>query len=86
MENPVEPPTADRLNVTEGVVDALAWRKSRHSNPNGACVELAPLPDRNVAMRNSRFPEGVVLSCRASEIRALLEAIKRGEFDDFILE
>jgi hypothetical protein len=87
MENPLEPSTAaDRLDGTERAVSALAWRKSRHSNPNGACVELAPLPDGTVAMRNSRFADGVVLYHRASAISALLDAIKRGEFDDFLVD
>ena len=86
MENPVEPSTADRLDGTKGATAPLVWRKSRHSNPNGACVELAPLADGNVAMRNSRFPDGVVLNHKASDIRALLDAIKRGEFDDFIVD
>lgn len=48
-------------------------------------MELARLPDGQVAMRNSRFPDGPVLEHGASDIRALLDAIKRGEFDDFIL-
>jgi len=30
------------------------WRKSSASNPSGSCLEIAELPDGNVAVRNSR--------------------------------
>ena len=34
------------------------WRKSRHSNQGGNCVELAVLPEGSgIAVRNSRNPE-----------------------------
>ena len=26
----------------------VTWRKSKHSNPNGACVEVARLPDGEI--------------------------------------
>jgi hypothetical protein len=39
----------------------VSWQKSAHSNPNGACVEVALLPGGEIAFRNSRFPEGPAL-------------------------
>ncbi|MFC4059638.1 DUF397 domain-containing protein [Planomonospora corallina] len=57
------------------------WRKSRHSNSTGNCVELAELPDGSVAVRNSRFPEGPALIYTRDEIRALVLGVKDGEFD-----
>jgi hypothetical protein len=59
----------------------VSWRKSRRSNPSGNCVELAELPDGQVAMRNSRFPEGPVLVYTRSEIAALLGGVQDGDFD-----
>ena len=67
------------------LVDAR-WRKSQHSNPNGACVELAPLASGEIAMRNSRFPAGPVLVYTQAEITAFLAGAKDGEFDHILGE
>jgi len=37
------------------------WRKSRHSNPSGNCVEMAMFPGEQVAVRDSHRPEGPAL-------------------------
>lgn len=60
------------------------WQKSRLSNPSGNCVEIARLPGGDVAMRNSRDPEGPVLIYTAAEMAAFLWASKSGEFDDLL--
>ncbi|MRH92765.1 DUF397 domain-containing protein [Nocardia sp. SYP-A9097] len=60
----------------------LAWRKSTFSNPSGNCVELAKLANGEVAMRNSRDPEGSVLVYTRPEIECFLLGAKSGEFDD----
>ena len=62
------------------------WLKSQHSNPNGACVELAPLPSGEIAMRNSRFPAGPALVYTQAEITAFLAGAKDGEFDHILRE
>lgn len=58
-----------------------AWQKSQHSNPNGACVEVAVLPGGEIAVRNSRFPGGPALIYTRAEIAAFLAGAKDGEFD-----
>jgi len=60
----------------------VTWRKSKASNPSGACVEVAMLPDGEVAVRNSRHPSGPALIYTRAEIAAFLAGAKAGEFDD----
>jgi hypothetical protein len=63
----------------------LAWRKAKEaSGPNGACVEFAPLPGGDIAVRNSRFPDGEALVYTKAEIVALIDGAKNGEFDDLV--
>lgn len=59
----------------------VTWQKSQHSNPNGACVEVAVLPGGEIAVRNSRFPGGPALVYTRAEIAAFLAGAKDGEFD-----
>ncbi|WP_406723711.1 DUF397 domain-containing protein [Streptomyces sp. GD-15H] len=60
------------------------WTKSRHSNAEGNCVEVAPLSDGGVAMRNSRDPDGPALVYTAAELAAFLAGAKDGEFDHLV--
>lgn len=61
-----------------------SWRKSRHSNSQGTCVELAGLPGGAVALRNSRHPGGPTLVFSSAEIDAFIRGAKDGEFDDLL--
>lgn len=66
-------------------LQGITWRKSRRSNSTGNCVELAELStDGDVAVRNSRDPEGPALIYTRSEIEALILGAKDGDFDDLL--
>jgi hypothetical protein len=60
------------------------WRKSRRSSAQGNCVEAARLSSGEVAVRNSRYPEGPALIFNHAELRAFLEGVKDGDFDDLL--
>jgi hypothetical protein len=64
---------------------AVSWQKSRRSNPSGNCVELAALPGGDeIAMRNSRFPDGPALIYTLAEIDAFVRGAKDGDFDNLL--
>lgn len=70
--------------VSADMLVGAPWRKSSYSGYNGNCVEVAPLADGSVAMRNSRDPHGPALIYTRAEIAAFLAGIKGGEFDDVL--
>lgn len=70
--------------MAAGDLDGVAWQKSRYSNSQGTCVEFAKLPGGDVAVRNSRFPDGPALVYTPAEVEAMLLGIKAGEFDHLV--
>lgn len=76
--------TRPRNGIPAGDLLGARWRKSRLSNPSGNCVEIARLPGGDVAVRNSRDPEGPALIYTAGEMAAFLRGSKEGEFDDLL--
>jgi Domain of unknown function (DUF397) len=76
------------MEARNGTPDAglrdVTWRKSRHSNSQGTCVELASLPGGAVALRSSRYPGGPAVVFSSAEIDAFIRGAKDGEFDDLV--
>lgn len=56
------------------------WVKSSYSGPQGNCVEVAPMRDGGVAVRNSRHPDGPALVFTSAEWGAFLSGAADGEF------
>lgn len=48
---------------------------------NGACVEIAALPDGGAAIRDGKDPQGPMLLFDGAEWAAFLAAAKAGSFD-----
>ncbi|WP_043629808.1 DUF397 domain-containing protein [Nonomuraea candida] len=59
----------------------VAWRKSSFCNGAAACVEVAPLADGNVALRDSKEKDGPVLVFTPAEWDAFTAGVRSGEFD-----
>lgn len=68
--------------VTENTT-GLDWRKAAASGANG-CVEVAPLQDGGVAVRDSKDQAGPVLSFTRREWVAFLDGMGKGEFDHLV--
>jgi hypothetical protein len=67
-----------------GRLSGARWRKSARSSAQGNCVELARLSGSEVAVRNSRHPEGPALVFTDAELDAFLGGVKDGDFDDLL--
>jgi len=62
----------------------IRWRKSSYSN-NGDCVELGPLGDGMVGIRDDKLrDDSPVLRFTRGEMLAFLQGAKAGEFDDLV--
>jgi hypothetical protein len=62
-------------------VDGLVWRTSSHTADGNQCVEVAVLPDRRVAIRDSKHPDEAILIYTPDEWRAFIAGARAGEFD-----
>ena len=59
---------------------SLAWRKSSESADGGDCVEVATSPEF-VYVRNSKYPDGPVLTFLPREWKAFVAGVRNGEFE-----
>ncbi|HET9116480.1 MAG TPA: DUF397 domain-containing protein [Pseudonocardiaceae bacterium] len=59
----------------------VQWRKPTRSSGNAACVEVADLPGRHHAVRDSKNPTGPVLRFTTPAWAAFTTGIRAGQFD-----
>ena len=66
--------------MTPENLTGLNWRKSSYSNSNAQCVEVATAgPD--IAVRDSKDPDGPALILTAQEWQAFTAGMAAGQFD-----
>ncbi|WP_330434650.1 DUF397 domain-containing protein [Streptomyces sp. NBC_00825] len=70
-----------RNGMAAAEITNAQWVKARASDALNDCVELARLGENEIAVRNSRFPDGPALIFTRSEVVAFLDGATRGEFD-----
>ena len=70
--------------VPAGQLPGARWRKSARSSAQGNCVEVARLSGSEVAIRNSRHPQGPALVFTEAELDAFIGGVKDGDFDDLL--
>jgi hypothetical protein len=58
-----------------------AWRKSRRSQQNGACVEIAANLPGIVAIRDSKDPDGPKLTFTCQDWAFFIRRLKDGEHE-----
>lgn len=54
------------------------WRKSSYSTGGGECVEVATLPNGQIAVRDSKNPSGPTLCFSPGAIAIWLTSVKAG--------
>jgi Domain of unknown function (DUF397) len=64
------------MTVTDAGDRGSTWRKASHSVGNGACIEVSSALG-HVSVRDSKDPDGPVLSYSADAFRSFLDAAKR---------
>ncbi|MEU6853369.1 DUF397 domain-containing protein [Actinacidiphila alni] len=57
-----------------------AWMKSSRSTGNGACVEVKSPAVEAVVVRDSKDPQGPVLTFSPQEWTAFVDEVERGSF------
>lgn len=72
----------DAAEPDAGHFDRFKWRTSSFSIA-GECVGLAEVPG-GIGMRNTKRPEAGTLFLSRSQIAALIENIKAGQFDHLL--
>lgn len=76
-----------RNGMTATALTGVQWQKSSRSGPTGGnCVEIAALAGGDVAMRNSRDPDGPALIFTRDEWEAFSGGVAAGEFDHLGLD
>ena len=76
-------PSRQRAEGADANLSTAVWRKSTASAANGSCVEVAFLPEGQVAVRDSKNRTGPVLRLSSDDWQRLLGAIRGNHFPTY---
>jgi hypothetical protein len=68
-------------DVTAELLESAAWRKATRSGEAGDCIEVAPLGNGQVGLRDSEHPEKAPYVFSPSAWAAFIDGVKKGEFN-----
>ncbi|AWN24918.1 DUF397 domain-containing protein [Streptomyces nigrescens] len=67
--------------MASGSVPGAEWVKASACDALNSCVEVARVGENEIAMQNSRFPDGPALVFTRDEIVAFFGGVLNGDFD-----
>ncbi|GLW10690.1 DUF397 domain-containing protein [Nonomuraea sp. NPDC003707] len=67
--------------LTKELLKTAEWRKATRSGDSGDCIEVAPLGDGRVGLRDSERPDLPAYVVSSSVWGAFIDGAKKGEFD-----
>ena len=67
--------------MNENIIHGKEWRTSNYSGGSGECVQVALLPSRSVAIRDSKDATGSLLVVGRNEWKRFISKLKNGESD-----
>ena len=67
-----------RNGIPTSELAGAVWRKSSRSGKQGNCVEMTWLPADQVALRNSRNPQGPALGYPSADLLTCLDCAEWG--------
>ncbi|GAA4102220.1 DUF397 domain-containing protein [Nonomuraea soli] len=68
-------------DATAELLRTAQWRKATRSGEAGDCIEVAPLADGRIGLRDSEHPEQPAYVVSPSVWAAFIDGAKQGEFD-----
>ncbi|WP_333744792.1 DUF397 domain-containing protein [Streptomyces ardesiacus] len=65
--------------ISAGELKGVCWIKASRSDGVNECIEVAEVGE-NIAVRNSRDPQGPALVFTRGELSAFADGVRKGEF------
>ncbi|MFJ4688849.1 DUF397 domain-containing protein [Streptomyces sp. NPDC088789] len=71
--------------VAASRIAGARWQKATASDAKNDCVEVARIGEDEIAVRNSRHPDGPALIYTRAEWEAFTDGASKGEFSNMLV-